>query len=306
MNTSKVTLFPLLIGTTAPDQDTIPVDIKEICERNFYTYNNQYDTVEKIVDTLKIEFHPETIENAITGKIINEINGVDIHNNKEFNIVCKKIITFVTSDMEVNALKHILEYSTGSAFYYEENYRFVAFYTLFSFYRRMHYVDKLIELVEGYTEVFNKYDFFYYAMVEYYTLKFQLAKERNSEVCFLNNMVKYAELANEKIEDNNGIIHSFCISIALAYENGIGISDDTMNKALMMIDKIIENDPMYARYYSTKARLLTCVSRYDEALKNIRYAQSIERPDYNDWMLRIASYYKEECIIRMKQLESRT
>lgn len=305
LSNSDINILPILVGTTAPVSDSIPENIKDVCSRNFYIYNNQYDTVEKIVDTLKNEFHSETIEHAVTGKIINAMNGVDVYDNKEFNVLCKKIINYMTSDIELTALRHILEYKHEETYYYDRDYRFVAFYVLFSYYRRMHYVNHLISLVEQYSEEFSEYNFFFYSMTEYYSLKFQLSSNDKDEIRYLEKMVEYAEVANEKINRNNGIVHSFCLAVAIAYEKGVEVGQSRLERAINMIESIIDDDSTYARYYSTKAKLLACVSNYDEALKNIRYAQVLERPDYNDWMLRISGYYKDECMIRIKQLEDK-
>ena len=74
-------------------------------------------------------------------------------------------------------------------------------------------------------------------------------------------------MAIKRIEDNNGIIHSFCLSVAIASENGLSVDDTMMKNALELIDKIIKADVTYARYYATKAKLLSCEAMYDEALK---------------------------------------
>lgn len=306
LQNSEINFLPVLVGANTPTSEELPKDIEKVCLHNFYIYNNQYDTVEKLVGVLIEQFHLETNERAATGKIIKAIKGVDVHDNKEFNVLCKKIINNLSSDMDLKALQHILNKKNegNDSNYYDSDYRFVAFYVLFSYYRRMHYINYLVELVEEYWEEFSGYNFFYYSMTEYYTLKFYLAHSRKDEEYYLKEMLNYSELAIKKIEENNGIIHSYCLSVAIASENGISVDATMMKKALELIDKIIKADVTYARYYATKAKLLACESMYDEALKNIRYAQTIERPNYNDWMLRISEYNKEECIIRMKKIES--
>jgi len=42
---------------------------------------------------------------------------------------------------------------------------------------------------------------------------------------------------------------------------------------------------------------------YEEALLNNRKAQALETPKHDDWQKRMATYYKEECLIKMMQLE---
>lgn len=299
----NLNILPILISKKQIDSKSLSEDIREISNRNYFIYDNKHDTIDKIVSHLLDQFHPETRENALIGTVIKEINQINVSDNKEFNVLCKSIISHINSKIELKALNHILEYELNSEYYYDNDYRFVAFYVLFSYYRRMHYFLDLINLVEKYRDYFYNYNFFFYAMTEYYNIKFFMEEDDDIRTDYLNKLLEVSDQALNKIRDNNGIIHSYCLSIAIANENGLRGSNKFLSKALNLIDSVIEKDKTYARYYATKARLLACISEYDLALKNINYAQIIERPDFGDWMLRISEYRKYECLIRIKKLE---
>ena len=87
-------------------------------------------------------------------------------------------------------------------------------------------------------------------------------------------------------------------------ENKDQIAD--LENEMKDLEKTYQNlsNPDYARYYSTKARLLSLKGEVREALVNIRYAQTLETPRQQDWMLRVAGYYRDECLIRLRASSS--
>ena len=102
---------------------------------------------------------------------------------------------------------------------------------------------------------------------------------------------------------NNGVLHCYALSIALAAENGIQINHVDYSRAVETIKQIIANDPTYALYYCTYARLLAYAGKYQEALVNLKRAQALEKPTHNDWILRISDYRKYELIVRLMEAQ---
>ena len=165
----------------------------------------------------------------------------------------------------------------------------------------MHQTKRLISLVDTYGKDFGKYSFFNYVMTEYHFEMFNLSQSADSEREHLTSAIHFARKGVAKLGNNNGILHAFTLAIVLALENSISVNSRDVDDALRYIDQIIERDPDYGGlYYSTRARLLGCIGRYDEALKNIRYAQTLERPTHDDWILRVAGYQKYEILIRLR------
>lgn len=291
-------IFPILIDATVPDASILPKSLKGILELQFKKYDKNIDTVDKLIDSINDGFDTETTENAIVGAIRNSIRDIDV-TDRIFNERCKALINLVENN-NIEAIVHILEEKDK----YDVKNRYAAFYVLFSYFRRLQDVNRLIELIEKWGEEFSEINVFYfYVMVEYCLLKFQLANDISEERMYLLKMLGYSELAKNNANDNNGMVHSYCLSVAMCLENGIEIDDGKKRIALDEINKIIKKAPDYAIYYSTKARLLAQDDNYEEALLNNRKAQALETPKHDDWQKRMATYYKEECLIKMMQLE---
>ena len=288
-----------------PHQITSPKEIQKFADKNFLPYNSTYDTYEKVADKLISEFHEQTVENAIIGKIITALNEIDVNDNEKFNEVCKKIIGLIDKTRGVEPLYHILDYKKegSSRHYYKKDYRFSVFYVLFTYYRRNHENLKLIEFVEERKDEFKEgYSFMNYVMTEYNHKKFELAKSEAEEERFLKEALKFARKGIEQNPLNSGILHSFSVAVALAIENGVTVEPDEVTKAIETVNCVISEKPDYGGiYYATKARLLCASGNFDDALKNIRYAQALEKPDHDDWILRIANYQRYEFMIQMKR-----
>lgn len=262
---------------------------------HFFKYDKNYDTAEKLVERLRLDFAWETLENALVGSIRKKVQNIDI-NDPIFNDACKSIILMIKSPEDVKALTRIIEQSGE----YDQKSRYATFYVLFSYFRRMHQVRQLLALINEYGEEFSGLnDFFLFVKVEYYT---QIAKlERNNEKRkeYLINAVYYAKQSMIVAPKNNGMVHSFCLAVARAMEGQANIPDKEVQIALSAVNRIIQTNPDYARYYSTRARLLAILGKYEEALFDIQVAQTIETPLHDDWGLRVAGYYRDECKIRI-------
>lgn len=295
--------FPIAIDCAPPKPDSLPSDIRSFADKNFITYDRAYDTYEKIVNQIDPLFCDSTKENALIGFISERLSAVDVHNNSQFNIACKDITKLLDDNTGEQALFHILQKKQNNLYQYSLDYRFVVFYTLFSHARRNHQAARLISLVESYGEDFAEYSFMQYVYVEFWHTKYQLELNPQKSKDYLISALGYAKKAVSVLPENNGILHCYALSVALASENGISVLEDDFSLALSLIGKIIESDPQYALYYCTFARLLACRKEFDYALLNLKRAQALERPGHNDWVLRISDYRRQELIIRMKQMQ---
>ncbi len=298
-----INFFPIIIDCDPPAKDSIPKTIQSIVNKNFIFYNRSYDTYELISNRLSKGFSDSTKENATVGIVITHLTAVDIHDNTQFNMACKQIIDLIKEERDERALTHILylKKASGRRFFYNRDYRFVVFYTLFTYYRRMHQAIKLVELVDKYGDTFLSYPFYNYVMVDYSHKRYYLSTDSDEEKRYLLDAIKYSRRAVTKLRNNNGIIHSFSFAVALALENDIVVNKEDIELAIEYVNEIIRKDPNYGgMYYSTRARLLSYVGKYFEALRDIKLAQSLEIPKHSDWMLRVATYQKYETMIRLK------
>lgn len=304
---NKCTLFPILIDCFPPTANSLPTDISQITNKQYTTYDRGFDTFDKIINRIINFFSDETKENALIGAIKFNLEGVDISNNLMFNLACKDIIKLIKTEKDLSALDHIMSQkeTNSMTYFYNKDFRFIVFYTLFTYYRRMHMIKKLLVFVDEYSQEFLEYSFINYVMTEYYLEKFNLAKTHEEEQDCLFKAMVFAKTAVSKIKDNSGILHSFSYSVAIALENDINVNEEDIKLALQYSKEIIAKSPDYGGiYYATKARILGCIGQYEEALLNLRYAQTLECPTHKDWILRIATYQKYELIIRMKNLSN--
>lgn len=301
LGSENTQIFPISIDCVPPQGQSLPSDISEFADKNFILYNRAYDTYEKIVERIEPDFCEATRENATIGKISDLLATVDVNDSRQFNVVCKDISRFLNESTGEKALLHILNAKTGNHYIYGRDYRYVVFYTLFSGLRRNHQAIKLIDLVKQHGQDFLEYSFTQYVFVEYYHILYQLDTDISESREHLQNALSFARKAIEMLPQNNGILHCFALTIVMVIENNIPVNTDDKDYAFRIIKQIIANDPNYALYYCTYARLLASEGMYQDALLNLKRAQALEKPTHKDWILRISDYRKYELIVRLKE-----
>lgn len=110
----------------------------------------------------------------------------------------------------------------------------------------------------------------------------------------------------EMMNDNSGYLHTFANAFATICENcGENNCESIINEwydpALDAVNRAIELEPQYAKYYSTKARILNLRGNYGEALQLIMYAISLEKSERPDYALTISNYQYYRLYISMCQ-----
>lgn len=302
LSREQVTLFSLAIDCHPPRKESLPAQIASFADKNFIVYDRSFDTYERLIDRIELHFSEETKENAIIGAVSDKLAHVEVNDAKMFNVICKDITKFLDNTRGERILQHIIEKKDSNGqYYYDQNYRYVVFYTLFSSYRRTHQTFALLSLVETFGSEFIEYPFTQYVYVEYWHTKFNLETDEIACQQHLLNAIVYARRAIERLPENNGILHSFSLSVAMAEENGLKTTEKDFSLAVELIHRIMKATPDYAMYYCTYARLLACRQDYSKALANLKLAQALEKPGHPDWILRISQYQKHEVIIRFKQ-----
>ncbi|SDH26675.1 TIR domain-containing protein [Prevotella communis] len=297
-------IFPIYV-TRPPKVNTLPTDIKSVCDKHSIFYNRVSDTLSSIIARIKVDFSNDTKENALLGSILNRLKEVNVKDNKKFNMACKDIIKLLTTESDMESLYRILsrkeENKSATQVVNNKDFRFVVLYTLLTYYRRHNMPKRLIDMVENYGNEFAEYPFYHYVMTEYYLESAKTALTNETMVSSFLKAIEYAKSAIYHISDNNGIIHSLPFTVATALEFGVKVPEEDIHQSLTNINNVIARAPYYGgMYYSTKARLLGQLGEYEEALKYIRLAQAMETPTHNDWMLRIATYQKQEIEIMLK------
>ncbi|MBR5137900.1 MAG: TIR domain-containing protein [Clostridia bacterium] len=103
-------------------------------------------------------------------------------------------------------------------------------------------------------------------------------------------------------DDNAGFIHLFADVFATVCEKAGLSSDDPLvaewyDRALNAVNRAIELDPSYAKYYCTKARILSIKHNYPQALESINRAISYENSSRADYALRYSTYLYHKAMI---------
>ena len=305
---SKKQIFPIYV-TRPPKANALPTDIRLICEKQSIFYNRVSDTLNNVVARIKVDFTNNTKENALLGSIINRLKEVDVKDNEKFNLACKDIIKLINNESDMESLYRILlrneESKSVAQIVSNKDFRFVVLYTLLTYYRRHNMPKRIIDMVQNFGDEFIDYPFYHYVMTEYYLESAKIAMTNETMISSFLKAIEYAKSAITHIGDNNGIIHSLPFTVATALEYGVTVPKEDIRQSLINVNNVIARAPDYGgMYYSTKARLLGQLGEYEEAIKTIKMAQTMETPTHNDWMLRIATYQKQEIeIILMSKMD---
>ena len=175
------------------------------------------------------------------------------------------------STEQSDALLSIIESNSDVAF--------EAFFCLCTVYRRNRDYELLRNLLFNY-ECFSDHISYNHLVIQY---------QVHSEALFdYDELLEMAYADARKMKQNAGYLQSFCNAFATICEqcndNDVGgIIDRWYSIALDCINKAIQLDPHYAKFYSTKARIIAFNNEFAEANRLITQAISLEdssRPDY--------------------------
>ncbi len=178
--------------------------------------------------------------------------------------------------------------------------RFASFWCLQVLYRHRRDVSRLRDLFVAYTSEFEDKP----AFAELYILL-----ELEYEVGLLDRMdlLRRAQSLRDRYPDNAGPVHLFAHAVATVWERSTEqkyrdrIERDLVHAALEAVERAIELDRHYARYYCTAARLHSIVKDYKTAFRLVAQAEDVENSERPDYALRIAQYQSYGVIIQIRQ-----
>lgn len=173
----------------------------------------------------------------------------------------------------------------------DELVRFKSFYTLFTYHHDKSDSSFCRKIVDNSQEM-KKFPLWNYA----YSV---ILKDNNNEsdmqmaLTFANKCIEiYVENSNYD-ENYPGIYHNYAELVYFSYDKKYStiINDDICyENAIKYIDKSITINHIYAKYYYTKARLLSVKGRYQEATDLINKAIDIEDSSKKNYSLIINEY----------------
>ena len=163
---------------------------------------------------------------------------------------------------------------------------FSAFFCVCTYYRRHKDFELMNEMIEKYKGQFHQHILFNHLMVQYLV---------HSE-----SFYDYDELLKMAFEDtvkinNVGCLQAFGNAFASICEQCNEADKERMmekwlSKAIEIIDRAIELDPQYAKFYTTKARIEALIGQFDNADRLIQTAISKEDSSRSDYALTITNY----------------
>lgn len=181
-----------------------------------------------------------------------------------------------------------------------EDIKYAAFFSLILFYRKEKDVDSKKDLFgnETYISLFENRPTFK-NLVLVWRLTFQ---EFENPL----KMLEEAEvLINKSVNAADDHLYADIFITMLEKEiiNNANIDvEKGLDKALAAVTTAIRLNDKYAKYYSTKARILSCQKEYYEALASINKAIELETPKSSNYAQKMIDYthYKSMILMRME------
>ncbi|WP_258756453.1 hypothetical protein [Cytobacillus firmus] len=97
-------------------------------------------------------------------------------------------------------------------------------------------------------------------------------------------------MPSQKLPNQVGVLHNYAEAIIQAKENGLMISQEELQEANHIINRVIHLSPRYAKFYCTRGRILAAFGKFHEAKTAIRRAIDMEESTKKDYAIRINDY----------------
>ena len=218
------------------------------------------------------------------------------HFTDEIKNVCKKL-----NEEKINKQLIPLLNSDES-----NDIKFLAYYTIFTFYRRREEKSKLYHFIEQYSSNFQDHPFNNIVLSQYYKFKYD---ETIDDFENLDKAICFANEARQQIQQNYGVYITYSELVALGLENNSSRYKAHLQEAIDSIHKANELKKDYPKNYYIYGKLLAYSGDYTAGLHFIKKAIDLEDRERKDSFIRILQYSisKESiiCKIENQQLEKR-
>lgn len=179
-------------------------------------------------------------------------------------------------------------------------YSFPAFFCLCTIYRRNKDFEKLNKIIFQHTN-FQSHISYNHILVMYLV--------HSESIYDYDNLLELAFKGAETLSENSGYLNTFANAFATICEkcnkeDCLTIVDIWYERALKAIESAIALEPKYAKFYCTKARIISLRGRFEEAISLILHAISIENSSRPDYALTIMNYQYYRLSILMRQQAS--
>lgn len=180
----------------------------------------------------------------------------------------------------------------------QENVAYAAFYTLCIIQRRNKNFFQMGQLLDQYESRFAAHPSMGHLRV--------LFLIESDSLYDYNDLLAQSHANSLAMGTNAGYVHAFADTFATVCEKCEPVEqqefiDKWYQKALDAVNKAIELDPKYAKYYCTKARIVFLKHQYAEAIHLVKRAIAEEDAGRKDYALRISGYQYYQMYIQMRQ-----
>lgn len=180
----------------------------------------------------------------------------------------------------------------------QENVAYGAFYTLCIIQRRNKNFYQMSQLLDQYESRFATHPSLGHLRV--------LFLIESDSIYDYNDLLAQSHANSLALGTNAGYVHAFADTFASICEKCEPVErqefvDKWYQKALDAVNKAIELDPKYAKYYCTKARIVMLKHQYAEAIHLVKRAITEENASRKDYALRISGYQYYQMYIQMHQ-----
>jgi tetratricopeptide (TPR) repeat protein len=168
--------------------------------------------------------------------------------------------------------------------------RFAAFFTLGTWMRRMKDSSRLLALIDTFYSEFQTIGSFHHLRAMAFT---QRATGQD-----LEHAMASSEKALALLPNHVGIKHSYVVTRIVALEERLRssprpltpIEQGQLDEAETKMADVISEEPMYARFYSSQARIHSLRGRHEKARQSLLRAIDLENSKSPDFSIRITEY----------------
>ena len=209
----------------------------------------------------------------------------------------KAIIEFIKDNQyKNNFIKYLQEIMNERTDKVTEDVLYAAYCTLHTYYRRMGKYSELANLDQKYSELFQEK----HISSEHFRL---LLYVDSSPLKIDFSILEKAEKSASSMPDHTGAWHLLADLTTRYYENQNDLDfisvkqEEWYQKGIKAVNKAIEKERDYAKFYATRARLYCLSGEYAKALEDIQIAMKKENPLNFDYLDRLNRYQFLKCRI---------
>lgn len=272
------------------DTSHLPEDIKEIAAYNQIKFGND-DSLELLIKKIEECFTPQTVEHRKNSMYLEKLRKIGNEDTYNFNILLREMVITASREEVEEYILPIIE-SNESA-----DIRFLAFYAVYTFYRRLSYTKDLEELVIKYGEQFSNYKFCNVVYSQFYRHLY----EKSGNIDDLKQSVEYAKRSFELIEGNSGVCITYAQAISMALEKSKRKFKKYLPSAMRAVEKSIELKPNYPKSLYTQGVLMGYEGNYLQGIANIEKAIGLEDMEKKDSFIRVIEYKTAISDLKNKQ-----